>query len=287
MLLNEQQYKRLNRIYYHRQRFENRDKSLTDFQCYYLTTDPFYAYQYSGRDGYIKVLKFKQGLDICNFKSKQDCSKVEDFCRKNKVLKDPREFITILSEEDWLTFFKNFNNRSLFIEILQDLGYDGFFNIEVEDKLRGRLTRFSDNSLGFPAIGIFEESNMIELQTIHGFNNILKLPNMETIYEKEKSSFRKNLYEIYEEYGKLNQFEVDRLIYSFNVNNDERNRNCLSLITQDEISKILESFDPSVEEKIKKEARTLAKHRLYEWQGCKNIQQKDIERIAQSLYWRM
>lgn len=90
-----------------------------------------------------------------------------------------------------------------------------------------------------------------------------------------------------ERFGKLNQFEVNRLIYNFNVNNDEKNRNCLSLITQDGISEILDSFDPSVNEKLKKEAPILAKDRLCEWQGCKNIQQKDIERVAQSLYWRM
>ena len=55
MILTEQMYKNLYRPYYHGQRYKDRDKTKALFSCYYLSTDPYYAYQYSGSDGYIKV----------------------------------------------------------------------------------------------------------------------------------------------------------------------------------------------------------------------------------------
>ena len=186
MFLTEQHYKKLNKLYYHGQVFKDRDSSVTDYSCYYLTTDPFYAYQYSGPDGYIKIHRLKKSLNICNLKSKQDRLTVENYCRKNK-LKNPLIQLDILSEEDWLTHFQNNKNREDFILILKELNYDGFFNVEIEDKIRGRILR-SDESLGFPAIGIFDESNLITIQTIHGFENILKLPDIQKIHEKEKNT---------------------------------------------------------------------------------------------------
>ena len=270
MFLTEQHYKKLNKLYYHGQVFKDRDSSVTDYSCYYLTTDPFYAYQYSGPDGYIKIHRLKKSLNICNLKSKQDRLTVENYCRKNK-LKNPLIQLDILSEEDWLTHFQNNKNREDFILILKELNYDGFFNVEIEDKIRGRILR-SDESLGFPAIGIFDESNLITIQTIHGFENILKLPDIQKIHEKEKRHFQKELYFIYKKFNKLPQVEVNSLIKDFE-------KNCHSIIQSGEILGLLNNFNPVEEQEKYENAKHLARTRLLERSGSVTFLKKLVDNI--------
>lgn len=106
MILTEQNYKKLNKLYYHGQISETRDPSFTLFNCYYLTTSPYYSYKFATANGLIKIHRLKKCLNICNLKSKKDRQIVEDYCRKIKI-KEPLEFINNLSENDWLGYFKN------------------------------------------------------------------------------------------------------------------------------------------------------------------------------------
>lgn len=274
MFLTEQQYKKLNKIYYHGQISKDRDSSLSSYNCYYLTTDPFYAYQYSGPDGYIKIHCLKKNLNICNLKSKQDRLTVENYCRKNK-LKNPLIQLDILSEEDWLTHFQNNKNREDFILILKELDYDGFFNVEIEDKIRGRILR-SDESLGFPAIGIFDESNLTTIQIIHSFENILKLPGIQKIHEKEKRHFQKELYFIYKKFNRLPPVEVNKLIKDFE-------KDCHSIIQHDEILDLLNNFNPVEEQKKYENSRQLARTRLLERDG--NI--TFLKKLVNNIYSRL
>lgn len=42
MLITEQLYRKINKLYYHGQSYKDRDESLVEFNnCYYLTSDPY------------------------------------------------------------------------------------------------------------------------------------------------------------------------------------------------------------------------------------------------------
>lgn len=82
MILTEQKYKKLNKNYYHGQECLNRDPTVSKFNCFYLSTDPYYSFQYAKQNGYIKVYHLKQELNICNLKSKKDTLMLEKYIRE-------------------------------------------------------------------------------------------------------------------------------------------------------------------------------------------------------------
>lgn len=254
MFLDEQIYKKLNRLYFHGQETKTRDLSLKIFSCYYLTTDPYYAFQYSGKEGFIKVHRLKKCLNICNLKSKLDRRKIEDFCRKNN-LKDVEPFLNVLSEEDWFNCFKEKKYRELFIDSLQALGYDGFFNIECQDPVCGKLKR-SENVPGFSSIGIFDESNLIDVEILHGLDEFLKLESFRKNKKEEINYFKNNLFNICKENnGKLDVAEVNRVIKSIST------LPC-RILTQEELLEILNTYDFEKEQYQIQESR---KNHLEAW----------------------
>lgn len=277
MLLQEQLYKRLNRLYYHGQTFKNRDRSLSMFNCYYLSTDPYYAYTFSGRNGVIKVQRLKQSLNLCNIRSKKDQRKVEDLCRQQKLF-DPSKLVKALAEQDWIGALGSIQARELFLDILKALGYDGFFNIEDIDNIRGSITRLTKNdedSKGFPSIGVFDESCLTTVQTIQGYENFLELPGMLGIKEKEINYLKTELYKIYDEYGELKESKVLQVLKYL--------EELPPVISQEEVLNILNNFNPEEGKKILNERVKISICHYRDWNMCEPSEE-DIERIRKRVY---
>ena len=267
MILTEQMYKNLYRPYYHGQRYKDRDKTKVLFSCYFLSTDPYYAYQYAGRDGYIKVHYLKKGLDICNLKSKTDKRKVEAFCREVGAT-DVLVLLDKLSKEDWLDCFQSTEVRDSFADALQVLGYDGFFNNEASDEINGVLPK-SKGRLGFPSIGIFDESVLLSGKVLKGYDEFLSLERMQKALENEKDYFKRILYDIYNEYGELNQSEVNKVLKGL--------KKATCLIQQKDILEILNNFDPKDAEHFLSENTRIFKEHVKDWWGRKPADTELVE----------
>lgn len=255
MILTEQMYKNLYRPYYHGQRYKDLDKTKALFSCYYLSTDPYYAYQYARHDGYIKVHYLKKGLDICNLKSKTDKRRVEAFCRKVGIT-DVLALLDNLSKEDWLDCFQSAEVRDSFVDALQSLGYDGFFNNEAPDEINGVLPK-SKGRLGFPSIGIFDESSILTEKTLKGYDEFLDLKRMQRALENEKEYFKRILYDIYNDYGELNPSKVNEALRML--------EKATCLIQQKDALEVLNNFDPKDAELFLSENTRIFKEHVKDW----------------------
>lgn len=179
MLITEQLYNKFDKIYYHGQTYKETDKTIKEFSCYYLTTNPYYAFRYATQKGYIIAYRFKKGTNLCNLKSKKDRKIVRNYFRELHIDVSV-DTLNTLSEEDWLTFFKSTKNREIFLETLKELNYDGFFNFRIEDKLNGQFRR-TNSTLGFPSIGVFDETSLEKLHVYRGIDEFLKISEIKKL----------------------------------------------------------------------------------------------------------
>ncbi len=126
MLISEQKHTNLNRKYYHGKVL---DKKGNEF---YLTTRFAYAFIYAnGILGDVEEYTLKQTADIFNTQSKTDEGNLRKYCQKYepKLL----SYIPSLKYNDW-TSLGDPRLKVAFIYIIKDLGYDGFFNFEIDKK---------------------------------------------------------------------------------------------------------------------------------------------------------
>lgn len=258
MILTEQKYKRLNRDYYHGQEYLNRDPTLSKFNCFYLSTDPYYSYQYAKPNGYIKVYHIVKALDICNLKSKNDSLRIENYIRKYKP-KNTEIIIKALANQDWFKIFKN-NYRETFLNFIKRIGYDGYFNIECEDPNNGRLAR-EDSTKGFPSIGIFDVQNLKCIKTLHTLEDFKKIDRLKDIRNKEILFFKKQLYLIWKDFGELKETEVKNVLRNF------ESEDIVRLVTSEDILNMLNNFDPEDVKKTLKENYKIRKLKLKAWWG--------------------
>lgn len=275
MILTEQQYKKLNKLYYHGQEFKDRDKTLALFKCYYLATDPYYAYQYATRKGYMQIVKLKKGLDLCNLKSKQDRIRIENYCRKHGILK-PLQLIAQLMQNDWLAAFENIEYLNMFIETLQKVGYDGYFNFESKDSLQVRVSKRSKEICSFPSIGVLDENCIQIVKSLHGIDEFLTLPEIRHARDKEIQYVKMTLHDAYETYGILN---TEQAIETLRLLRQE-----ITILNSDEILNIVENFDPKETTRLLQEKRLLAREHLRAWNQCEPSKAR-IEDFVRSNYW--
>ena len=119
---------------------------------------------------------------------------------------------------------------------VQALVYNGIFKIEDEDSIHGRLSR-TDKKLGFPSIGVFDESCLETVQVVHGFEHFLELSYMKDIFRGEVKYFKRELYKIYQEYQTLNPRLVQKLLKEL--------EDTYPLLQQKDVLDILNTFDPN------------------------------------------
>lgn len=129
MLISEQKHTNLNRIYYHG-KIKNRKENLEEF---YLTTKFAYAFLYSSgyMYGEIEEYKLKKVANIFNARCVTDEGNLRKFCQKKapNILK----YIDLLKENDWMKI-RDPSLRQDLIFIIKFLGYDGYFNFEIDEK---------------------------------------------------------------------------------------------------------------------------------------------------------
>lgn len=169
MALQEQTYRGHKRIYY-QGRGQGFDESKRTFKdVFYLTTSIVYAVSYAGEKGNISSYILKKDLNIFNAKSKQDYNKI-----KNVLSNDLLSYLDRLADEDWVfedDLFEQFEQTTKikFIKIIKSLGYDGFFNYEVDKKFLRRMKKspywdfMNKVMIDNPSIGVFDESNLIKV----------------------------------------------------------------------------------------------------------------------------
>lgn len=236
--LYEQKYTNLNRKYFHGQ---PKQKIVSHQDEYYLTNNFAYAFVYAvGYFGEVIEYNFNQSADIFNANSKKDAAVLRNFCKKYYPSFVP--YIELLKTNDW-SRIRNFEDKRNLIEIVKDLGYDGYFNWEIEKEMlddyhEKNMYKF-DLRIKSPSIGIFNKKILIKNKVWDKSNyedceDFLKFKETELKIIKEKALEGKRNY-------KSNKEIIDYL------------RKCILVISYEQIKQIVEetTLKEAVEDKIK------------------------------------
>lgn len=188
MTLTEQQYKSLNRRYFHGSQNGrlNPKEGRQDFL--YLSNSfvysSMYACQIDPLRGKVFEFRLKEGLNIFNVKCKSDLLRLKLYARKNNIDWEK------LEKEDWSLL----KSKSGIIELIRKLGFDGFFDWEWTDNLRNYRKeverelkdQFLDTS---PAIGIFDVEKLKQVQT-YQYSDYFEFDDFVKIYNAEKQTLK-------------------------------------------------------------------------------------------------
>lgn len=172
MILKEQFLKNKGRILWRGSKYKEWKPGV--FCCPYVSTQVLYALNFSKdfdkpiveNAKYLSQFVIKKPLNLFNARSQKDCRILEDFFRKNKM-HDWLESLPLLADNDWLDVFE-IEERECLIEILKELGFEGFVNIEGNS---GKILRNAFSTLnvsvkndlyGFDRIGVFDFNNLME-----------------------------------------------------------------------------------------------------------------------------
>lgn len=234
MALQEQTYRGHKRIYY-QGRGPGFDESKRTFKdVFYLTTSTVYAVSYAGEKGNVSSYVLKKDLNIFNAKSKQDYNKIKDV-----LSNDLLSYLDRLADEDWVFEDDLFEQTTKikFIEIIKSLGYDGFFNYEVDKKFLRRMKKspywdfINKVMIDNPSIGVFDESNLIKVDDNIDFKS-------ENSY-KEFSDLEKNFIA----YNLLNLLKNDKFDDEHKDMLYKSLCNSLMTLSKDEIYELVFSYD--------------------------------------------
>ena len=155
MKITSQWCNNTNRIYYHGSRY-GIDAAKSNFGCFFVTINPVYALMYAKDETCEKfnefyLMHFKRSLNIFNIKSSKDLQMLSRLVIREKKYGYLQMF-ELMKTRDWLSLLRGY--RAEVIGMIKNLGYDGFFNYEVDhftlSKKEPHLT-FEH----YPAIGLF------------------------------------------------------------------------------------------------------------------------------------
>ena len=219
MILKEQFLKNKGRILWRGSKYKEWKSGA--FCCPYVSTQVLYALNFSKdfdkpiveNAKYLSQFVIKKPLNLFNARSQKDCRILEDFFRKNKMY-DWLGALPLLADNDWLDVFE-IEERGCLIEILKELGFEGFVNIEGNG---GKVLRNAFYTLnvsvkndlyGFDGIGVFDFNNLMEVKTLQGWSEIKKEFEVQLGINSAKNEVLKNLFENWENYK--NNFEKEKL----------------------------------------------------------------------------
>lgn len=218
---------------------------------YYVTTKPTYAAAYAKDDAevyhYLTQYNLKEKISIFNMRYKKDVEKLKDFLRTHNLL-SMMSFLKYLKEEDWLNVLKP-SERNIFIEILKNLNYDGFFNIERTDGYIQREDmgfepkKDKTDLYGFSGIGLFNQNSLIFNKQYYGWDQI---KNVESIQEERNTQYNYLKTYLVNTFNPEKEIDVENLYFRF------------FLLRKNEIDKIVDSFDYEKEKKLQKEISKLS-----------------------------
>lgn len=170
MILTEQQYKNLNRNYFHGAKTGKLEKTDSLYDYFYLTNSFVYAALYACSEdpliGRVYRFTLKEGLNIFNAHSKKDVEKLRLYFFKNKTQVNKDWYWRGLEKEDWNCIFIGIN-RELFIEAIKNCGFDGFFNYEWTKKYKETFKIEKGERIPTaPAVGIFDITKLKQREII-------------------------------------------------------------------------------------------------------------------------
>ena len=227
MILKEQNYGNLNRKYYHGI-CENYKKSERRFEDIFLTTKKEYAIPYALRNGIVEVYRLKQSANIFNMLCKTDESNFREYCLKTdkRILRN----IKYMKKNDW-SFIDDDSYRNILIKIIKILGYDGFFNYEIDKKALKRLRdygvfKYTKRDISSPAVCVFNSDILIKDTSFPV--EILCDKDLEIDYIKEKARDYWSLHKdfsyvvkrLFEETIVLSETDIETLVYNILNNRD-------------------------------------------------------------------
>lgn len=249
----------------------------------YVTNDIFYAITFlksKDRDfrevGYITKYNLNTRLNIFNARYGKDYQKIEDYCRKYNLTSYLR-ILPSLKDLDWIDVFKSIEDKNDFIDILKDLNYDGFFNIE---NYQGSIFRKNtkglkrEESFGFSGIGIFDETKLRKIEIYHGWENIKEIEDLKPLFESAKIECSEDALKFYNSLP-------DPFKKSFENSNNLKNKLAQKiaeesylpyfLMLDNEIKEFIQNFDfelkskelKNIERKLKENCRNLRNKYLY------------------------
>lgn len=188
MTLTEQQYKNLNRRYFHGSQNGKLNPKERRQDFLYLSNSfvysSMYACQIDPLRGKVFEFRLKEGLNIFNAKCKSDLLRLKLYARKNNIDWEK------LEKEDWSLL----KSKNSIIELIRKLGFDGFFDWEWTDNLRNYRKeverelkgQFLDNS---PAVGIFDVEKLKQVQT-YQYSDYFEFDDFVKIYNAEKQTLK-------------------------------------------------------------------------------------------------
>lgn len=214
MIFNEQNLKKFKRSYFR----GLKSSSERIYKETYLTTKFQYALFYAKATGQVFEYKLKENANIFNAKCKTDEGILRRYCQKNWP-----EFLSKiekLKNNDWITVSEE---RQDLIDAIQLLGYDGYFNFEIDKNLIKEARKyecfdFTEIHLNSPSIALFDDSSLIEVQNWKG-EKLERNQEFQALHEKEldyiKWSLLEDLYEGFEKSLKQKTEELSKGLVTF------------------------------------------------------------------------
>ena len=188
MLINEQKYTNRNRLYY--RGLTEYDESSKLYRETYLTTRLIYALAYSfGLKGIVEVYRLKDTANIFNMRSKQDEGNLRVFCHNHGMSKYLKYFDK-LKNNDWLGVLEE--DRQKLVNAIKSLGYDGYFNYEIDEvryeKIKhSSFCNFSSLQIKSPSVAIFNINKSCEKVAAYSKKeDFEKNPEIKEIKQQEK-----------------------------------------------------------------------------------------------------
>lgn len=178
----EQRHTNLNRKYFHGRSLHLIEPHQSE---YYLTTNFAYAFNYAiGYFGEVIEYNLKQTANIFNASSNKDAVTLRNFCKKE--IPQYCQYIDSLKKNDW-SKIREPSIKDDLIYIVRQLGYDGYFNWEIDEKVlkeyhKNNMFKF-DFFTESPSVGIFNKDILIQ-KTIWNKSNYKDCKN----YQKFESA---------------------------------------------------------------------------------------------------
>lgn len=261
MLISEQKHKNRNRKYYHGKVI---DKSGNEF---YLTTRLEYALIYSdGLLGKVEEYTLKQTADIFNANCKTDEEQLKRFCQDQTPTL--LRYLPRLKQNDW-TSLGDAQLKYIFIDIIKELNYDGFFNYEIDETA---LKKIPNNCLPkynsvrqSPAIAVFNKDILVLNKTWDQYNfkdnkTFVELHEIERAFIEQVSfSRQRSGYSVKDVFNYLK-----KIVLTFTIS---ELYNILKPISQDEIVEFQESqkrYSEALEKRVDKIYKILEEDLIFD-----------------------
>lgn len=217
MIISEQRHRSQYRAYFHGKQKTDRGFFLSCGE-FYLTTSFVYASTYALLDGTVTEYHLKHEVNIFNALADKDYNKLKNFCKKyaSKYL----GMLPTLKRDDWFGLFENnVNKRQELLTIIEELGFDGYFNFEIDK----RLAREYDKRGGIiapaiiesPSLAIFHpKDSLIKGHVYNGKEDFLKEASVQEARQKQIDYLAYKVLELYDK-GLYDEDHLQRLLEKF------------------------------------------------------------------------